>query len=82
MYAGDEVYGDDVTSGLDPEDCAHDEVDPDLGFAGDPAREYPDGRGTCRACGEYVEPGDDRDEDERYGSLSHEAWLIEMERFD
>lgn len=70
LYAGDEVYGDDVTSGdyatgqsfichdcgeRWDEDaphqgcCAHEDIDPALGYAGDPAREDPH-RGTCTRC--------------------------------
>ena len=67
MYSGDEVYDDDVTSGVgnngygrlgdgaagrtgDPDDeHEHAPDDPALGFAGDPAREYPN-RAVC-VCG-------------------------------
>lgn len=49
----DGVTSDDVDRDVDP-DCRHLDLDLALGFAGDPAREYPD-RGTCVECGEWVE---------------------------
>lgn len=40
--------------------CPHEEVDLDLGFAGDPARETPD-HGICTSCGAEVHLEHDED---------------------
>lgn len=55
----DGVTSDDIDRDVD-EDCLHQEVDLDLGFAGDPAREVPD-HGTCSSCGAEVHLEHDED---------------------
>lgn len=98
MYAGDEMYGDEITSGIEPGDdfpdarcpACGDPIDYCQGHGeiGDPAgfallAEHDSGVHLgCHPDGCDDAGKDTRPAIERYGTPEHEAWLIEMERVE